>query len=68
MLHEAARISAEEQEEQQRRFEQDEILEGIKLFAFEKALGPDGFPMSFYLAFWELIKEDILKTLQYFYE
>jgi len=68
VLHEATRISAEEQEELQRQFEEDEILEGIKLCAMEKAPGPDGFPMSFYLAFWELIKEDILKTIQYFYE
>ncbi|WMV09007.1 hypothetical protein MTR67_002392 [Solanum verrucosum] len=68
VLHEAIRISAEEQEELQRQFEEDEILEGIKLCGMEKAPVPDGFPMSFYLAFWELIKEDILKTLQYFYE
>ncbi|WMV29916.1 hypothetical protein MTR67_023301 [Solanum verrucosum] len=68
VLHEATRIFVEEQEELQRQFEEDEILEGIKLCAMEKAPGPDGFPMSFYLAFWELIKEDILKTIQYFYE
>ncbi|WMV09897.1 hypothetical protein MTR67_003282 [Solanum verrucosum] len=67
-LHEATRISVEEQEELQRQFEEDEILEGIKLCAMENAPGQDGFPMSFYLAFWELMKEDILKTLQYFYE
>lgn len=44
------------------------MLDGIKLCASDKAPGPNGFPMSFYLNFWELLKEDILSTTNYFYE
>ncbi|KAF3662094.1 Structural maintenance of chromosomes protein 3 [Capsicum annuum] len=52
----------------QDKFEEAEFLESIKLSAMEKVPWPGGFPMFFFLAFWERLKEDILKTLQYFYE
>ncbi|WMV45676.1 hypothetical protein MTR67_039061 [Solanum verrucosum] len=48
-------------------FEEEEILGCSKLCAMEKAPGPDGFPMSFYLSFWEILKEDIIKAIQEFH-
>lgn len=47
-------INEDEKEELQKQIEEEEILECIKLCAMEKAPGPDGFPMSFYLIFWEV--------------
>ena len=47
-------------------FEEEEILGCIKLCVMEKAPGPDGFPMSFYLSFWEILKENIIKAIQEF--
>ncbi|WMV46897.1 hypothetical protein MTR67_040282 [Solanum verrucosum] len=57
------RISTEEQVWPERQLEEDEILEGLKQCAIDKAPGPDGFPMSFFIALWEMLKSDILLTL-----
>ncbi|WMV22579.1 hypothetical protein MTR67_015964 [Solanum verrucosum] len=59
-------ISVEEQIELEGPFEEEEILGCLKLCAMEKAPGPDGFPMSFYLSFWEILKENIIKAIQEF--
>ncbi|WMV59598.1 hypothetical protein MTR67_052983 [Solanum verrucosum] len=61
------RISTEEQVWLERQFEEDEILEGLNQCAIEKAPGPDGFPMSFFITFWEMLKTDILLTLRNFH-
>jgi len=66
-LHEAPGITNEEQEWLQRQFEEEEVLNSIKLCASDKALGPDGYPMCFYQCFWEVLKEDIMNTLQHFH-
>ncbi|WMV42285.1 hypothetical protein MTR67_035670 [Solanum verrucosum] len=60
-------INEDEKEELQKQIEEEEILECIKLCAMEKAPGPDGFPMSFYLIFWEVMKEDIKGMIHEFY-
>ncbi|WMV29117.1 hypothetical protein MTR67_022502 [Solanum verrucosum] len=60
-------ITVEEQIELEGPFEEEEILGCLKLCAMEKALGPDGFPMSFYLSFWEILKENIIKAIQEFH-
>lgn len=36
--------------------------------AIDKAPGPDGFTMGFFRRFWEVVKEDIMKTFQNFYD
>ncbi|KAG5598400.1 hypothetical protein H5410_029770 [Solanum commersonii] len=54
LYKENTKISTEEHVWLERQFEEDEILEGLNQCAIDKALGPDGFPMSFFIAFWEI--------------
>ncbi|WMV17703.1 hypothetical protein MTR67_011088 [Solanum verrucosum] len=61
-------ISIEDHEWLQRGFEEEEVWESIKSCAVDKAPGPDGFTMNFSQAFGNLVKEDIMGTLQYFHE
>ena len=56
-------INGEEQVLLQRPFDEEEILESIRMCAKEKAPEPDGFPMIFFETFWEVLKEDIINTL-----
>ncbi|WMV41943.1 hypothetical protein MTR67_035328 [Solanum verrucosum] len=60
------RITMEEQSWLSREFNEDEVLEGIRLCAYDKAPGPDGYTMAFFQAFWETIKEDLMQTFQNF--
>lgn len=48
----------EEQQRLTRRFEKEQVLEGIKMCAADKAPGPDGYTLIFFATFWETIKED----------
>ncbi|XP_026419889.1 uncharacterized protein LOC113315856 [Papaver somniferum] len=41
-----------------------ECLSAIKLLAKNKAPQPDGFAISFYLLYWEVIKDDLMKKFQ----
>ena len=59
-------INGEEQVWLQRTFEEEEILECIRMCTKEKAPGPDGFPMIFFETFWEVLK-DIINTLTQFH-
>ncbi|WMV13599.1 hypothetical protein MTR67_006984 [Solanum verrucosum] len=59
-------ITGEEQLWLQRPFEEEEILESIRMCAKEKAPRPDGFPMIFFETFWEVLK-DIINTLSHFH-
>jgi len=34
----------------------------------DKTPGPDGFTMGFYIKCWEVVKGDIMKTFQHFYD
>lgn len=60
-------INAIEKQWLQRDFEEQEILEGIKACAIEKALGPGGYTMGFFLHCWKIIKEDLMNTFQNFH-
>lgn len=51
----------------ERPFTKDEVKEVIWSTQDDKALGPDGFTMTFYKACWNFIKEDIMKMLEDFY-
>ncbi len=40
-------------------FSPEEIKAAVFQLGGDKAPGPDGFPLSFYQAFWEVLKEDV---------
>ncbi len=45
----------------------DEVKNAVFASAAEKAPGPDGFSMSFYQRFWDILKDDILEVFEGFY-
>lgn len=51
-----------------RNFEESEVLDCLKMCAIDKAPGPDGFTMRFFLKCWEVLKGDIMKAFQNFYD
>jgi hypothetical protein len=42
----------------------EEVLEVLKGFAKDKSPGPDGWPMEFYLHFYELVAQDLLDVVE----
>lgn len=58
-------ISEEEREWLQRDFDEHEVLESLKLCA--KAPGPDGYTMGFFHKCWEIVREDLMKTIKNFH-
>ncbi|WMV51256.1 hypothetical protein MTR67_044641 [Solanum verrucosum] len=62
------RLTGEEIEDLERNFDEEEVLRSLKQCAVDKAPGPDGFTMGFYIKCWEVVKGDIMKTFQYFYD
>ena len=54
----AESITQEENVWLQRQFEEEEVLNCIKACTSDKAPGPDGFPMSFFQNFLEILKTD----------
>lgn len=51
----------------QAHFEQQEILDSIKACAEDKATGPDSYIMAFFRHCWEIIKFDLIETVQCFH-
>jgi Reverse transcriptase (RNA-dependent DNA polymerase) len=49
-------------------FSEEEIREALFQTCDTKALGPDEFPIIFYQHFWPIVKADILRLFQAFYE
>ncbi|XP_071709245.1 uncharacterized protein [Rutidosis leptorrhynchoides] len=49
-------------------FTETEVLDAIKSCGRNKAPGPDGFNIMFYIKFWDIIKDDLLKALKWFWE
>ena len=41
-------------------FSEQEVLEALKGFCGDKALGPDGFTMAFWQASWDFVKEEVM--------
>lgn len=41
-----------------------ELEATLKWFKRDKSLGPDGWPVEFYIAFFELLGEDLLKVIE----
>lgn len=52
----------------EREISEDEILPTISSFKLNKSPGPDKFPIEFYRASWDVIKEDFMKVVDEFNE
>jgi len=62
------RVSIEDNQMLQKEFEEQEIWECVKLCAGDKAPGPDGYTMAFYIHCWEVIKGEVISTIRNFHE
>ncbi|KAJ9541035.1 LOW QUALITY PROTEIN: hypothetical protein OSB04_027541 [Centaurea solstitialis] len=62
------KISVEEASDLERPFEEDEIWAAIKSCGGDKSPGPDGFTFGFFKAFWEIVKEDLIRAVKWFWE
>ena len=60
-------IKPEETAWLERPFEEDEITTVVRSMNGDKSLGPDGFPMSFYHACWQVIKDDLMAVFHELY-
>ena len=49
-----------------RPFDDVEVFGVVKDFEGDKAPGPDGFPMAFFQACWDVIKLDLMEIFQVF--
>lgn len=65
-IHSEIILKARAKDWLQRPFEEEEIFQSLKLCGKDKAPGPDGFTVKFYLNNWECIKQDILKAVKNF--
>ena len=52
----------------ERRFEQEEVLRVVKELEGDKAPGPDGFSLAFFLHCWGVVKRDVLAVFEEFYQ
>lgn len=62
-FREGSIITKDDNDWLQREFEEQEVLECLKLCIADKALGPDGYFMGFFQCSWEIIKTE--KGLKY---
>ncbi|KAG5621167.1 hypothetical protein H5410_006385 [Solanum commersonii] len=61
-------LTEEDNQALQSNFEESEVLRCLKLCAVDKAAGPDGFTMGFFIKCWDVVKQDIMDTFQNLYE
>ncbi|WMV23105.1 hypothetical protein MTR67_016490 [Solanum verrucosum] len=61
-------LTEEDNQALQSNFEESEVLRCLKLCVVDKAAGPDGFTMGFFIKCWDVVKQDIMDTFQNFYE
>ena len=61
-------IFAEDAAWLERPFEEEEVVGVIKAFNGDKALGPDGFPMAFFQACWDVVHTEVMESIKYFHE
>lgn len=66
-MQETPTISNEDQHWIEKEFEEEEVLNSVKLCAGDKAHGLDVFPMSFYQSYWEFLEDDIVSRMHHFH-
>ncbi|KAG5611511.1 hypothetical protein H5410_022792 [Solanum commersonii] len=52
-MNQCTSISFKEQQELQKPFEEEEVLLGLKVCVVDKAPGPDGYTMGYFILFWD---------------
>lgn len=52
----------------ERRWDEDEVFEVVCSLNGDKAPGPDGFTLAFFHKCWSMVKGDLLKMLDQFYD
>lgn len=62
------RISREKREGLEQPFQIEEVLTTLHSLKEDKVLGPDGFPLRFYVNFWDIIRADVMEVLREFHE
>ena len=60
-------LSKEECDLLERPFFEEEVVEVLKDFKGDKALGPDCFTMAFLKHCWDVVKRDVMATLRHFF-
>ncbi|WMV37868.1 hypothetical protein MTR67_031253 [Solanum verrucosum] len=66
-LQEGSIITEDDNDWLQSEFEEQEVLECLKLCAADKAPGPDGYSMGFFQCCWEIVKKDVMDTIRNFH-
>lgn len=64
---EIAKLTDEDKEWLQRPFTIEEVEDVIKLCNGDKAPGTDGFYLHFFQRCWSIVKEDVWRTVEFFY-
>jgi hypothetical protein len=62
-----ASISGDERDVLERRIEKEGIVQVLKDFQGDKALGPDGFTMAFFQKCWRVVEKDIMDFFEEVY-
>ena len=62
------KLSQEEADFIERPFEEEEIWRAVKECGSGKSPGPDGFTAGFVKKFWNILKEDLVKALHWFWQ
>jgi hypothetical protein len=67
LVHDIPQVLAEENSYLTSEFIEDEIRKVIFWMQHNKASGPDGFPVEFFQAFWDLIKTELMALFEEFH-
>lgn len=59
-------ITMEERTDLEVRITEEEVKQAMADMDSNKAPGPDGFPIEFYVFFWEVIREDFMRMVNHF--
>jgi hypothetical protein len=60
-------LEAEEATHLERPFSEEEVTLALHQISGEKALGPDGFTLAFFHHCWDVVKKEVLDSIQEFY-
>jgi hypothetical protein len=67
LRHDIPQVSEEENEVLVAPFSEEEVKMAVFDMEYNKAPGPDGFPIEFYQFFWDVVKQDLMSLFHEFY-